>query len=70
MSDPLSGSFWRGAGLANEIVLCARDGNDEKAKDSQRRAAMASLDLKHAVCFTSHRLETRAGREVYADDDI
>ena len=58
-------------GLANEIVLCARDGNDEKAKDSQQRAAMAALDIKHAVCFTSHRLEVRAGTsEDTQDSDI
>ncbi|HET9378686.1 MAG TPA: hypothetical protein VFO40_27190 [Chthoniobacterales bacterium] len=58
-------------GLANEIVLCARDGHDEKAKDSQRSAAMAALDIKHAICFTSHRLEVRAGTsEDTRDSDI
>jgi L-lactate dehydrogenase len=48
-------------GLANEIVLYARDGNDERARESQQRAAMAALDIKHAISFTSHRLEVRAG---------
>jgi L-lactate dehydrogenase len=58
-------------GLANEIVLCARDGNDEKAKDSQQRAAMAALDIKHAISFTSHRLEVRSGTsEDTHDSDI
>jgi hypothetical protein len=58
-------------GLANEIVLCGRDEHDEKAKDSQRRAAMAALDIKHAICFTSHRLEVRAGiSEDTRDSDI
>jgi L-lactate dehydrogenase len=58
-------------GLANEIVLCARDGNDEKERDSQRRAEMAALDIKHAISFTSHRLEVRAGTtEDTANSDI
>jgi L-lactate dehydrogenase len=58
-------------GLANEIVLCARDGNDDKARDSLERAAMAALDIKHAISFTSHRLEVRAGTsEDTHDSDI
>jgi L-lactate dehydrogenase len=48
-------------GLAGEIVLCARDGEDEAARGSQRRAAMDALDIKHAVAGTLHRLEVRAG---------
>ena len=48
-------------GLADEIVLCARDGEDEAARGSQQRAAMDALDIKHAIACTSHRLEVRAG---------
>jgi L-lactate dehydrogenase len=48
-------------GLAGEIVLCARDGDDDAARTSQRRAAMDALDIKHAIALTSHRLEVRAG---------
>ena len=48
-------------GLAGEIVLCARDGEDEAARLSQQRAAMDALDIKHAIAVTSHRLEVRAG---------
>jgi L-lactate dehydrogenase len=48
-------------GLAGEIVLCARDGEDEAARESRQRAAMDALDIKHAVAATSHRLEVRAG---------
>lgn len=48
-------------GLATEIVLCARDGDDEAAKASLQRAAMNALDIKHAVAFTSHRIDVRAG---------
>jgi L-lactate dehydrogenase len=48
-------------GLAGEIVLCARDGQDEAARASQQRAAMDALDIKHAMTCTSHRLEVRAG---------
>ncbi len=48
-------------GLASEIVLCAREGEDETARGSQQRAAMDALDIKHAVTCTSHRLEVRAG---------
>ena len=48
-------------GLAYEIVLCAREGNDETARRSQRRAAMDALDIKHAIALTSHRVEVRAG---------
>ena len=46
-------------GLAGEIVLCARDGEDEAARASQQRAAMDALDIKHAITCTSHRLEVR-----------
>src|SRR5262245_55759852 len=48
-------------GLANEIVLCARDGDDAKARESQQKAALEALDIKHAIAFTSHRLEVRGG---------
>jgi L-lactate dehydrogenase len=48
-------------GLANEIVLCARDGDDERARKSQQKAAAEALDIKHATAFTSHRLEVYAG---------
>jgi L-lactate dehydrogenase len=48
-------------GLAGEIVLCARDGEDDAARASQQRAAMDALDIKHAIAVTSHRLEVRAG---------
>ena len=48
-------------GLAHEIVLCAREGSDETARRSQRRAAMDALDIKHAIAFTSHRVEVRVG---------
>jgi L-lactate dehydrogenase len=48
-------------GLAGEIVLCAREGEDETARGSQQRAAMEALDIKHAIAFTSHRVEVRAG---------
>jgi L-lactate dehydrogenase len=48
-------------GLADEIVLCARDGEDEAARGAQERAAMDALDIKHAIALTSHRLEVRAG---------
>jgi L-lactate dehydrogenase len=48
-------------GLADEIVLCARDGEDEAARASQQRAAMDALDIKHAVAVMSQRLEVRAG---------
>ena len=48
-------------GLADEIVLCARDGEDEAARGSQQRAAMDALDIKHAIPVTSHQLEVRAG---------
>jgi L-lactate dehydrogenase len=47
--------------LAGEIVLCARDGEDEAARGSQQRAAMDALDIKHAIAVTSHRIEVRAG---------
>jgi hypothetical protein len=33
-------------GLASEIVLCARDGDDDAARTSQRRAATDALDIK------------------------
>src|SRR5262249_13030807 len=48
-------------GLADEIVLRAREGEHEAARASQQRAAMDALDIKHAIAFTSHRLEVRAG---------
>lgn len=48
-------------GLAGEIVLCARDGEGETARASQQRAAMDALDIKHAIAFTTHRVEVRAG---------
>jgi hypothetical protein len=48
-------------GLASEILLCSRDGDDEKARESQRRAAAEALDIKHAIAFTSHCLAVRAG---------
>ena len=48
-------------GLAGEIVLCARDGEDEAARGSQQRAAMDALDIRHAIAVTSHRLDVRAG---------
>jgi malate/lactate dehydrogenase len=48
-------------GLAGEIILCAREGEDEAARASQQRAAMDALDIKHAVAVTSHRLDVRAG---------
>jgi L-lactate dehydrogenase len=58
-------------GLAGEIVLCARNREDESAIDSQRRAGAEALDIKHAIAFTSHRLEVRAGTSAdTADSDI
>jgi L-lactate dehydrogenase len=58
-------------GLATEIVLCARDGTDARAKESQRRAAAEALDIRHAIAFTSHRLEIRAGTSADTrDSDI
>src|SRR5262249_30496744 len=48
-------------GLAGEGGLCARGGEDEAARGAQQRAAMDALDIKHAIAFTSHRLEVRAG---------
>jgi L-lactate dehydrogenase len=48
-------------GLASEIVLCSRDGVDPNARESQRKAAAEALDIKHAIAFTSHRLDVRAG---------
>jgi L-lactate dehydrogenase len=48
-------------GLATEIVLCGRDGDDQKAKDSQRRTIAEALDISHAIAFTSHRIEVHAG---------
>jgi len=58
-------------GLASEIVLCARDGTDQIARGSQRRATAEALDIKHAIAFTSHRLEVRAGTSAdTADSEI
>lgn len=53
-------------GLADEIVLCARD--NEK---SQKRAAGEALDITHAIAFTNHHLEVRHGTiDDTADSDI
>ena len=58
-------------GLAGEIVLCARDGDDDDAKGSERRGEGEALDIKHAIAFTSHRLEVRSGTSGdTADSDI
>jgi len=58
-------------GLATEIVLCARDGTDAKAIESQKRAEAEALDIRHAIAFTSHRLEIRAGTSADTrDSDI
>lgn len=43
-------------GLAEEIVLCARD-----TVASQRRANAEALDINHAIAFTGHNLIVRAG---------
>ena len=46
-------------GLASEIVLSARDA-DQNAVESQRSAAVEALDIKHAIAFTSHRVQVHA----------
>lgn len=58
-------------GCATEIVLCGRDGDDAAAQESRQRAAAEALDIRHAIAFTTHRLEVRAGcSEDTRDSDL
>ena len=50
------GLFLARRGLAEEIVLCARD-----TSVSQRRANAEALDINHAIAFTGHNLTVLAG---------